>query len=191
MSDGFRFQIRQWRERILPVASRPPYPPVRLVIDPSYTASSTSDESSVAVGFLDEDSALTVLDCVHGRFKGLDLPDQIVSSIELWRPQRVWLERNGNGACDLLMDTIVLRAEMREVSIPIIETFVPNNRVGAKSLRIRQLQNLIDQHLFHISPGPYVSALLAETERYDFESSDNHRRSDSMLDSLALLAGFR
>src|SRR5579862_4975376 len=128
MSDGFRFQMSQWRECTLPVASCPPYPPVRLVIDPSYTASSTSDESSVAVGFLDEDSALTVLDCIHGRFKGLALCDQIVSSIELWRPQRVWLERNGNGACDLLVDTIALRAEMREVSIPTIETFVPNNR---------------------------------------------------------------
>ena len=191
MSDGFRFQISQWRECILPVASCPQYPPIRLVIDPSYTASSTSDESSIAVGFLDEDSALTVLDCIHGRFKGLALPDQIFSVIEQWHPQRVWLERNGNGACDLLVDTTVLRAEMCEVSIPAVETFVPNNRVGAKSLRIRQLQNLIDQHLFHISPGPYVSALLTEAERYDFAISDNHRRLDSMLDSLALLAGFR
>jgi hypothetical protein len=193
-----KFNVAQWTACIQP-APPSPFPALRMVVDPAYTANdgnngnngkSPSDESAFAVGFIDENTDLHLVDCIHGRFKGMALADEIVSTIELWKPESVRIERNGNGACDLLLDCITLRAEMREITIPPISTFVPRNIGRAKAMRIQRLQGLIDESQLHIYEGPYIPALMREVQQFDFDSPDNHRRLDSILDSISLLAGF-
>jgi hypothetical protein len=194
-----RFAVSQWRACVLP-ALPCPLPSLRMVVDPSYTANdgsngrSPSDESSFAVGYLGEDASLTVVDCIHGRFRGMALVDRILDACELWKPETVRLEKNGRSSTDLLVDCIAWRSEMREISGVRIITFEPRQQKGkrghTKAARIHRLQDLIDGGLLHLCPGAYIPALLHEVQQFDFAAADNHRRLDSILDSIALLAGF-
>jgi hypothetical protein len=177
----------------------PPETDLRMVVDPAFTAKerdrgqgeNASDETSIAVGFLEDSDALNLLDVIHGRFKGIGLPNAIVTAIELWKPVKVSVEPNP--FVDLLIDTIQLRAEMRSVEIPPI-TLLPRRQIkGAKPRRIRRIETDLlecDPPLLKIRRGAFVSALMNEVELFDGDSPTNHRRPDSMLDSIGLLAGF-
>ena len=177
----------------------PPETDLRMVVDPAFTAKerdrsqgeNASDESAIAVGFLEDSDALNLLDVVHGRFKGIGLPNAIVTAIELWKPARVSVEPNP--FVDLLIDTIRLRADMRGVAIPPISLLPRRQAKGAKPRRIRRIETDLlecDPPLLKIRRGSFVEALMDEVELFDGDSPTNHRRPDSMLDCIALLAGF-
>jgi hypothetical protein len=182
----FRFNLDQWRRALAPITP-PAGQSFTLALDSSFTAHETSDESSASVGYLgEEDGGLNVLDCVAGRWKGIHLPDEVVSLCEKWKPAELRIEHSP--FFDLLHDTILLRAEMRQVNVPRI---TPVRVVAKKKHRIRRLQTLLDQDLLHIHKGSFVGALFNEVENFCFAKEDNHRRSDNRVDSIALLANFR
>jgi predicted phage terminase large subunit-like protein len=185
---NFKFQISQWAECILPVPPTPPYPPLRMAVDPAYFSNDTSDRSSYSLGWLsDEDGSFTLLDCQSGRWKGIALPEKIVDAIDIWRPEQLWVERSGNGAPDLLVDNINMLAETKGLATRI-SFFSPKS---PKINRVFKLQAVIESDHLHISPGSWNSTLLQQARDFDFSRKDNHRHEDGMLDSLASVCGFR
>jgi hypothetical protein len=164
-----------------------------MTVDPSFTArdgseegGNTSDESAIAVGFREEFGSVHILDCVHGRFKGMALPDRIVDAQEQWSCAIIKIERNPN--FDLLSDAIKLRGAMREVIIPRIVPFVP---IHSKRHRISRLQSLLEERIIQIQNGKFIQALLEQAENFCFKDSQNHRHEDGMLDVISMQAGFR
>jgi hypothetical protein len=185
MSD-FKFRISDWRRAIGPVAPAP-YPCLTLCVDTSYTASETSDESACAVGFIAEsDSSLNVVDCVAGRWKGLSLPDKIVSVVDEWRDIR-HLKIEYSPFVDLLIDTISLRADMQEVNLPRITVF---RSIRPKRDRIWRLQELLNVGALKIRNAPFAYKILEEAEKFAYDRPDNRRRLDSRLDSISMLANY-
>ena len=100
-----------------------------MTVDPSFTVrdgsagGNISDESAIAVGFSDDTGLLNIFYCAHGRFRGMALPDKIVSVAEQWPCSEVRVERNP--FYDLLIDAIKLKAELKHVEIGRIVPFVP------------------------------------------------------------------
>jgi hypothetical protein len=189
----FSFRISQISACIVPrPAALPEGVDLRMTVDPAYFANDDSDCSAYAVGWLDDRSAMHLWDYACGRWRGLALPDHLVDAIELWQVPNVRIERNGNGAPDLLVDTIALRLRMKGLSAPRITTFVPRQPKRQKANRIARLQTLLDLDppLLYIYRNAFTEELLQQAERFDFSADDNHRREDSLLDVAALACGF-
>jgi hypothetical protein len=187
---GQGFDLTEWRRCVLSIPPFPPFPTLRMAVDPAYSANPSSDDSSYCLGFLDEDSSFTLLDCGRGLWKGIQLPDKIVDALKKWDSPDVWIEKTGNGASDLLRDVIVLQCATREVTVPRISFYTPRT---PKASRIRRLQGLVENDLLHISPTCPYGSLFDQALAFDFESKnkDNHRRPDDLLDALAAVCGFR
>lgn len=147
-----------------------------------------SDESAIAAGFIGDEGLLSIFDCVHGRFRGMALPDKIVSVAEQWHPIEIRVERNP--FYDLLTDAIKLKGELRGVEIGRIVPFVP---VHSKKNRIVRLQSVFDADpvAIRIYPGPFIPELLKQVENFCYNSKSNHRREDGLLDAISMQAGFR
>jgi hypothetical protein len=198
MTTDFAFNLADWRAALLPRTDTPPTPPdgahYRIAVDPAFFAedgsdgNNRSDESALTVGFLGEDSSMTLTDSRAGLWKGIGLPEEIVDAIGTWNPEVVLIERSGNGAPDLLADNIRFLCDMRETGTPRIEFFTPHN---SKPCRIRRLQDLLDNNLLRIHQGVFVSDLFAQVESFCFDRQDNKGREDGRLDSLASLCGYR
>lgn len=195
---NFRFQLHQWMGciqpagEVLPTADPAQFQFLRMTVDPSYTVNdgrdggNVSDESVMGVGFIGNEGLLNVFDCVHGRFKGMALPDRIVSVAEQWHPEEIWVERNP--FYDLLTDAIRLKAELRNIEIGRIIPFVP---VQSKKNRIARLQSLLVPPSIRIYPGAYTAEVLKQVENFCYTSKSNHRREDGLLDVISMLANFR
>jgi hypothetical protein len=191
--------LARWRRAVcLPRDFVPPQnAEIRIVVDPAFTCwdgtngKNKSDETAIAVGFVDEIGALSCLDIIHGRFRGIELPRSIVSAIAVWKPSKVFIEPTP--FFDLLADVIALLARTENLEVPRISMLPRRTAKRAKALRIRRLETDLlscDPPLLRIRQSDFVDALMSEVEAFDFDSHDNHRRSDNCIDSLALLAGF-
>jgi hypothetical protein len=201
--DQFRFNLNLWRKAFVPEPFTPP-PDARIsmVIDPSYTSAKASSErrkpsdcSGLLVGFkYDRENGgmdLHVLDGSCDRFKGLALAEEAVRLIALWNPARIRIEKHGTGAYDILHDSIMLFAKMKELTIRDIAPFTPNNRQRAKPLRIRRIQTDLlecDPPALQIHCKSISDALLDQAEKFVFESNSNKEREDALLDCIALMA---
>lgn len=191
---NFRFQIHQWRKVIQPAVPAPPHPFLCMTVDPSFTVrdgsegGNISDESAIAVGFSDDGGLLKIFHCAHGRFRGMALPDKIVSVAEQWPCSEIRVERNP--FYDLLTDAIKLKAELRHVEIGRIVPFVPTH---SKKHRIARLQNLVASNppRIRINSGLFVPELLKQVENFCFKSKSNHRHEDGILDVISMQANFR
>jgi len=189
----FSFRIPQIRACIVTrPATLPEGVSVRMTVDPAYFANEDSDCSAYALGWIDDRGAMHLWDYACGRWKGLALPDRIVDAMELWVPEQIRIERNGNGAPDLLVDTISLRASMRGVPVPLITTFKPRQAKRQKANRIARLQTILDPDppFLHIYQNGFTEELIQQAQHFDFSADDNHRREDSLLDVVALACGF-
>jgi len=190
---GFKFRIHEWHRVCQPLTPAPDAPLV-LTLDPSFTArdgsegGNVSDDSAIAIGLLDDTDTLNIFDCVHGKFKGMALPDAVADSVEKWHPSTLRVEQNP--FYDLLTDAIKLRAELRGLEIGRIVPFKP---VSPKKNRIARLQYLLekDPPLIRINQGLYVPELLKQAESFCFRDIQNHRRPDNLLDVICMQANFR
>ena len=166
-----------------------------MIVDPSYSAEGTSDESALVVGYksdYDDNGKinLNVVDASHGRFKGIALAREILRLIVLWQPYRIRVERQGPGAYDLLRDVILLLAKMDNIAIRgDIGFFNPRSTKRAKAERIRKLQELLecDPVTLRIYCPRIFESLLVEAENFAFESDTNLEREDGLLDCISLM----
>ena len=179
------FDVSQWRSACVSNIEIPAEVQRRMAIDPSLTANEQSDHSSIGFGFLDEDTCLTVTDLRVGKWRGIELPFQIVKGIEEFKPQQIDIERIPG--TDLLVDVVKLKAKEANIVIERISTF---SSCSPKPSRIRQLQGLLDRQMLKFHYGPFVEMLFQQVESYLFTPS-NSGRSDDALDVCAMLAGFR
>jgi hypothetical protein len=195
MEDDFSFALFQWHRAVVAPAPPPPGSPIVLLLDPAFTATEQSDESAFAVTYTscresDGVNVLNVLDMAANRWKGGKLADEALSLIELWSPIKFSYE-NGTGM-DFFYDLLILKASLKDVTLPRIEAFTPHNGRLQKSRRIRRLQTVFDVNppaiIFH--HGPYIEKLMEQAERFRM-NGDKKRKKNDMLDSLALSCGYR
>ena len=130
----------------------------------------------------------TLLDLKTGRWRGMGLPNTIVSLMEEWHPELTRIE--AIPGADLIYDSILLRANLYGVATGRVELFKVNSAVAAKPKRIRKLRDLLDVGLLRIRYGSFVEELFHQVENYTFTTA-NDGREDGALDSLAMLCGFR
>ena len=184
---GFRFNAAQFSACVLAETPAPPYTHVRIAVDPAYFSNATSDQSAISTGFQGDDFSFTLLDSASGRWKGIELPNRIVTAIETWDPYEVWIERTGNGAPDMLVDVIKMECELKGIRIPQITFFTPSE---SKADRVFKLQALVESQQLHICPGTFTSTLIQQARDFTFTQT-NSRREDGCLDSLAAVCGFK
>jgi hypothetical protein len=191
-----KLDLHAWRRCLtLPADYRPPADAcIRLALDGSPSAEAHSDESVITVGHFtstnaEPDGGVAFLDCIAGRFRGMALPDRVVAAMDLWRPQRVFIECNRQHGGELLVDAIKFRAEMKGVPTGRIVSFSASNQARAKIRRIRKVEDQLvqqDPTLLKIRRGSFVEKLMSEVENFTFDP-ENHGRGDSCLDSLSYL----
>jgi hypothetical protein len=195
MEDDFQFRLDQWYSAVVAPAPPPAGAPIVLLLDPAFTATEQSDESSYCVSYKsqregDGITVLNVLDMAADKWRGKLLVDTALSLIQKWAPTKFNYE-NGTGM-DFFYDLLLLKAELKGIILPRIEPFTPRNGRLQKSNRIRRIQSLFDIDpaaiVFH--RGAYFEKLCEQAERFQM-NSDRKRRRNDMLDSLALSAGFR
>jgi hypothetical protein len=189
----FSFDLDSWRKTLTPLVA-PQDQGLTLTLDPSFTArdgsreggGNTSDESAMGVGWIDENFHVNVLDVVASHFKGLQLPDAVVTLCEKWKIENIKVEQSP--FFDLLSDSIRLCGDIREVVIPRISSV----RVStSKAIRFRKLQKLIDKRSVHIRQANFAGLLFDEVENFCFSNKDNHRHPDNRIDAICLLANLR
>jgi hypothetical protein len=190
----FRFNVSQWRACVVAPVPVPYHEDIKLWVDPAYFADPDSnDQSALAATFKNQTDAgniLTVVDAQAGWFKGMALPDRIVTMAHKHHATEIRIERNGNGAPDLLEDVINLRAQEQGITLGRITLFNPNNKDAAKRRRVFKLQGLLDSDppTVQFCRGAYVSPLLEQVENFRFDRDDNSGREDGLLDIIALAA---
>lgn len=181
----FEFDLRPWRNSVTSFEV-PDNAPLTLALDPSFTAHETSDESSLALGWLDEMNYLRVVDIRASRWKGISLADIVVDFCERQTIQNIRIEQSP--FFDLLSDAIRLKGEIRTIPIPPITSA---HVTTPKGDRFKRLQRTAENGGIVLRNGSFVSSLLEELERFCFASKTNHRAPDNRIDSLCLLANFR
>jgi hypothetical protein len=189
-----RLDISKWYQCVClpPDYTAPADACIRMAIDASPSAGLQSDESAITIGhFVDveDGTAVALMDCIAGKFRGMALPDRIVSAMEQHHPQQVFVECNKQHGGELLVDTIRWRAECRGVETGRITTFSASNRLQAKETRIRRVDRELVNHdppFLKIRQAPFAAKILNEVRQFTFDSG-NHGRGDSCLDSLAYL----
>jgi hypothetical protein len=181
----FEFDLKFWRRAVAPFEV-PEDAPLTLALDPSFTAHETSDESSCALGWLDDTAHLHVVDIRANRWRGILLADIVVDFCERQIIQSIRVEQSP--FFDLLSDAIRWRGESRNAQIPpIYEARVTT----PKAQRFRRLQTTIEKGAVTLRDGSYVAPLMCELEKFCFTSPTNHRAADNRIDALCLLANFR
>jgi hypothetical protein len=195
MEEDFSFSLFQWHRAAVAPAPPPAGSPIVLLLDPAFTANEQSDESAFAVTYTscresDGVNVLNVLDMAANHWKGGKLVDKTLDLIQQWQPVKFSYE-NGTGM-DFFYDLLVLKAGLKGVTLPRIEAFTPHNGRLQKSRRIRRLQTVFDvvppAIVFH--RGAYVEKLFEQADKFRM-NSDQKRKKNDMLDSLALSCGFR
>lgn len=193
-SPSFKFDCNLWRRTVTDSISVPLETSIHLWVDPAYFSDEKSnDQSAMAVTFKitdDYGTVLVVKDAAAGWFKGLALPDKIAAMAHAHHVDQIHIERCGNGAPDLLEETIELRAQQQGITLGHIIQFSPNNKNGAKRRRVYRLQSLLenDPPFIRLCTGPYIPSLLQQVRNFCFDTDENHRREDGLLDVLALAA---
>lgn len=190
---SFKFRLSDWCKVLVSPCPAPPESDVRVTVDPAYFSGPTNDESALCATFTasqDNINVITVLGAANGRWKGMTLADRIVDFANLHSAASIRIERNGNGAPDLLVDAIQMRAADQEIQLGRIVVFNPDNKMAAKRRRIFRLQSLLTSTppALQICRGPFVADLFRQVENYCFDTSENHRREDGLLDVIALAA---
>ena len=191
----FSFAVSQWRGACHPPVPFPVDTPITLLLDPAPTANPQSDESAFACGFIsqresDGVNVLTVLDMASAKYKGVALVDETLRLTEKWAPRKLSYE-NIPGM-DWFRDLLLSQADLKGIAVPHISAFAPHNGKGAKDKRIRRIQSLLDCDPPAISfqYGSYCERLFEQVARFQI-GGDKKGQENGLLDSLAMLAGFR
>jgi hypothetical protein len=198
VNEDFRFRTDQWRACVTSDIEVPQDADVRIVLDSSPTASDTSDRSALVAGYVhtresDGENELVVLDFESARWKGMALPDAVIDFVFRVTPSASKLQIEHIPSTDLLVDSILLRAQMREVFLPRIEWINPASKVkGAKSKRIVRLQDVVAHQppKIRIRWNKNIGMLLEEVENF-VPSEQNRGRQCGLLDAISLLANIR
>jgi hypothetical protein len=195
MDDNFAFTLSQWYSAIAAPAPPPAGAPIVLLLDPAFTATEQSDESSFCVSYKEQRESdgitvLNVLDMAADKWRGGLLVDKGLSLIRKWAPVKFSYE-NGTGM-DFFYDLLFSKAESQNIALPVIDAFTPHNGRLQKSYRIRRLQTVfdVDPPAIIFQRGSYVEKLFEQAELFRM-NGDKKRKKNDMLDSLALSAGFR
>jgi hypothetical protein len=191
--EDFRFSLSQFSAAVRSNIEIPPDAVIRVLLDPAFSAQSTSDKSALLASYMhpreDGINELVVLDGRTNRWKGMQLADATVEFCELWKPGLLRIERIVG--VDLLIDAIRLKCELKGIKPPLIEAFAASTRKNAKNLRILRLQSLLgERDALRLRRGAYVEELMEEVENF-IPTPQNRGRQINLLDCLALSAGFR
>lgn len=194
--EQFRFKLHEWRAACtIPDDFIPPSDAyMEMVVDPSYTANEGSDHSAIVGGYKyqrEDCIELNLLHAVSGQWKGLKLVDAILDAVEIWKPEKITIERSSGSSCDLLVDVLRDRAKARDIVLGFISTPPPSNKKQKRN-RIRRLQSLFETTppAIRMKYTAFINRLSEEVEKFLYERQDNKGRPDDLLDALATLAGF-
>jgi hypothetical protein len=195
LADDFEFKIGEWRNVVRPAAPAPDGVSITILLDPAPTANSTSDESAFTVSYVNQRESdgvneLVVLSMDADRWKGGLLADRTLDLIQQWPPTKFVYE--DNPGLDWFRDLLELKAASKGIILPRIEAFTPHNGRLQKSRRIRRLQTVfdVDPPAIAFHRGAYIEKLFEQADKFRM-NSDQKRKKNDMLDSLALSCGYR
>jgi hypothetical protein len=127
---------------------------------------------------------LYVLDAVIGRWRAAELPSEIVSFVQKYKPVRTMIERLS--MWELLEQAILL--ESRNEALPVRVTwFKPSKKRAAKDLRVREFQRLFDAGRVHFVSNPYIEPAIDQLCSY-VGGRSNRGRKDELADVFGYFA---
>lgn len=118
----------------------PQRPKYYVAWDFAYSAKKGRDYSVGAVGALDEQNNLFIVDIIRGRFLPDELAFKVADTVRIYRPEITGIE-NSSGARFLEMD--IMRHAVN-LAIPIaLDWFPVSKKQEAKELRVKELQTML------------------------------------------------
>lgn len=188
MNEDFRFSVSQWYGVMRSEIEIPTDAEIKAVLDPSFTASPTSDRSALVAGYKQPSEQgvveYTLIDAESDRWRGMELAVAAVDFCHRVKPKELRIEKIPG--TELLRDAILLNAESRQIEMPPIRFLTYDVQRHAKNIRICRLQNLLTRPpALHIKRGKFVEMLLEEVETF-VPCVGNRSRQLGLLDALAL-----
>jgi predicted phage terminase large subunit-like protein len=142
------FTLDDLRRHTIPFTQLPRAPKYYIAWDFAYSAKKGRDYSVGAIGALDEQNRLFIVDVIRKRFLPDELAYAVAYSAWQYRPEIIGIE-NSSGAKFLEMDIARHSATMGYQAN--IDWFPVSKKLEAKELRVKELQTMMAQGLLWFS----------------------------------------
>jgi hypothetical protein len=194
-----KFDLQTWRRAMtLPSDFRPPEGAgTKIVLDPSWSSNSQSDESALVCGYWEPDNedgapnSFVFVDALSGKYAGLQLVTATLDFVQQWNPFYFSIETAAGRESPLLVDVLKEKAIALGVKLPCVEVHSAGGTPWSKARRIAKLKtHLLDENRLKIRKGAFIDKLMTQVTKFDFTFRDNQCREDGLVDALSRCAGF-
>lgn len=146
----------------------------------------TADFSAGAVCYSDKNKGIILADLNYGRWKPADLAYQIVRTAMTYKPKITLIEKMAGSE---LLQMEIARVS-RQCEFPMnIWWREPDKNLGAKAIRIKSLQTLLNQDKLWFISAPWNDDLFHQLQRFT-GTRENKGRKDDLPDALSMVQFF-